>query len=130
MYAGAHQLTVLAARHDRGAWLLTFSGITSRAEAEALRGALLEAPDETIRREDDESFFLHELVGLEVVTADGESLGRVTEVLQPGANDVYVAQGPRGEILIPAIGDVVERVDLPGGRIIITPLPGMLDDSQ
>lgn len=130
VYAGDRQLTITASREDRGAWLLTFSGVTDRQAAEALRGALLEAPDDAIRRDDPESYFLYELIGLEVVTPEGRSLGRVTEVLQPGANDVYVVDGPAGEVLVPAIADVVQQVDLAAGRIIITPLSGMLDVSQ
>lgn len=130
VFAGERELTILASREDRGAWLLSFSGFTTRAEAEAIRGALLEAPDASVLRADAESYFLHELVGLDVLTPDGTHLGKITEVMQPGANDVYVVSGPHGEVLIPAIGDVVQTIDLAGGRVIITPLPGMLDVSE
>lgn len=122
--------TVTAARLDREAWLLTLDLIHNREEGEALRGSLIEAPDEVVRRVDDESYFLHELIGLEVVTDTGERLGKVTDVLQPGANDVYVVQGPRGELLIPAIADVVQAIDVSGGEIRITPLAGLLDVPQ
>ncbi|GIW19226.1 MAG: hypothetical protein KatS3mg064_2383 [Tepidiforma sp.] len=64
-----------------------------------------------------------------MVTAAGEALGTLVEVLQPGANDVYVVHGARGEILVPAIGQVVQSIDLAAGRMVITPLPGMLDES-
>ena len=56
--------------------------------------------------------------------------GKVAEVLQPGANHVYVVRGPLGEVLIPAIGDVVDQIDIAAGRIVITPLPGLLDTSK
>ena len=65
-----------------------------------------------------------------MVTAGGEELGRITEVLQTGANDVYVVTGERGEILVPAIAEVIEAIDVSGGVISITPLPGLLDESK
>jgi len=65
-----------------------------------------------------------------VRTATGEDLGELVEVMQPGANDVYVVRGPRGEILVPAIGEVVTSIDLPAGIMVITPLAGMLDGTQ
>jgi 16S rRNA processing protein RimM len=56
-------------------------------------------------------------------------LGRVTEVLETGANDVYVVRGPRGEVLIPAIESVVRVLDVEAKRMVVSPLPGMLDES-
>jgi len=95
-----------------------------------LRGELLEAPDAEVERDDDESFFIHELIGLRVVTTTGQDLGRITEVLQSGAADVYVVRGGAGEVLIPAIASVIERIDVGNGEVTITPLPGMLDESK
>ena len=51
-------------------------------------------------------FYLHQIEGLEVFTEEGENLGRVTEILKTGANDVYVVQGAKGEMLLPAIPQV------------------------
>ena len=65
-----------------------------------------------------------------MVTTTGEDFGTVAEVLQTGANDVYVVHGERGEILVPAIGGVIEDIDVKGGLVSITPLPGMLDESK
>lgn len=121
---------VRAMRQDRGEWLVILEGITNREQVDELRGELLQIPDAQVRRNDDESYFLHELIGLRMLTKDGEELGIVREVLQPGANDVYVVTGPRGELLIPAIADVIDEIDIPGGRIVITPLPGLLDTSK
>jgi 16S rRNA processing protein RimM len=106
------------------------SGVGTRDQAEELRGYLLEAADGEVLRDDDESFFLHEIIGLRVVTSEGKELGEITEVLQSGAADVYVIKGKQGEILIPAIGEVVQKIDLPVGVMTITPLPGLLDESK
>ncbi|MCK6564592.1 MAG: 16S rRNA processing protein RimM [Dehalococcoidia bacterium] len=130
VYITGHRYTVLRARPDQDAWLLQLAGIENRNSAEELAGELIEAADGDVRREDSDSYFLHELVGLRVVTVDGRELGTVTEVLQTGANDVYIATGPTGEVLIPAIGEVVEGIDIGAGIMRITPLAGMLDESQ
>lgn len=121
---------VRAMRQDRGEWLVTLEGITTREQVEALKGELLQIPDAQVRRNDNESYFLHELIGLRVDTMEGQELGKVREVLQPGANDVYVVAGPQGDILIPAIADVINEIDISAGRIVITPLPGLLDTSK
>ncbi len=110
---------------------MKLSGIGDRTVVERLRGELLEAADNDVLRDDDESYFVHELVGLRVVvTATGEELGTVADVLQTGANDVYVVNGPRGEVLVPAIAGVIDAIDVSGGQISITPLPGLLDESK
>ncbi|MBA4181426.1 MAG: 16S rRNA processing protein RimM [Anaerolinea sp.] len=121
---------VLRARQDRDAWILKLEGLEDRSEIEALRGELLETPDREVIRDDDDSFFVHELIGLRVVTSDGRDLGTIADVLQSGAADVYVVRGPGGEVLIPATGEVVQSISLAEGRAVITPLPGMLDESK
>lgn len=117
-------------RPDQEAWILKLNGINSRNDVEALRGELLEAADNDVLRDDDESYFVYELIGLRAVTSAGEELGKVTEVLQSAGNDVYVVTGERGEILVPAIGGVIDSIDVSGGVVSITPLPGMLDESK
>lgn len=62
-------------------------------------------------------------------TAEGRLVGTITDVLQPGANDVYVVTTDTGEVLIPVVADVVQRIDPLSGLVVITPLAGMLDES-
>lgn len=128
-WLGGHAMTVKAARAAGETWILRLDRIGDRATAERFRGHLFEVPDSEVLRESPDSYFVHELIGLRVVTAEGEELGQLVEVLSPGANDVYVVRGPRGEVLVPAIGEVVASIDLPVGVMIITPLPGLLDGS-
>ena len=108
--------------------LLKLSGYPTRTEAEALRNELLQVPEEEAIPLEEGEYFLHQLLGLEVQTEDGQSLGRLTDVLETGANNVFVVSGADGEHLIPDIPDVVQAVDVAGGRIIIRPLPGLLND--
>ena len=108
--------------------LLKLAGYPTRTEAEALRNELLQVPEEEAIPLEEGEYFLHQLLGLEVQTEDGQSLGRLTDVLETGANNVFVVSGADGEHLIPDIPDVVQAVDVVGGRIIIRPLPGLLND--
>ena len=130
VFIGGVRRVVLRARLDRDAWILELEGLKDRQQVEALRGELLEAPDAEVIRDDDESYFVHELIGLRVIGTDGQAIGVVDDVLQSGAADVYVVKTLSGELLVPAIADVVSGISLGNGTIIITPLPGMLDESK
>ncbi|MBV9323736.1 MAG: 16S rRNA processing protein RimM [Chloroflexi bacterium] len=108
--------------------LLRLEDITDRTTAEKFRGKDILIPvDEAVRLPIGQ-FYWHQVIGLEVIdlTTDA-SLGRVRDILETGANDVYVVKSDSGpEILIPAIRDVVKDIDPSLGRILVEPLPGML----
>jgi 16S rRNA processing protein RimM len=97
-----------------------------RNAAEKLRGHLVQIPIEEAMPLDEDEYYVYQIVGLDVWTAEGEHLGRVSEVLFTGANDVYVVQGDKGEILIPAVEDVVLEVDLTGGRLTVELVEGLI----
>ncbi|MFQ5886205.1 MAG: ribosome maturation factor RimM [Anaerolineae bacterium] len=125
VYLGDEPWT-LEGHRRHGRWvILKLEGCADRNSAEKLRGELVQIPlEEAIPLSEDE-YYIYQIVGLEVWTSEGEHLGRVSEVLFTGANEVYVVEGERGEILVPAIEDVVKEVDLEGGRLIVEPLEGM-----
>ena len=102
-------------------------GIDTHAQAETLRDLLLEIPQSELTPLPEGVYYRFQLVGLTVWTTGGERLGCITGVLNAPGNDNYVVAGPEGEILIPAIEDVVKEVDLNGGRVTIEPLAGLLD---
>jgi 16S rRNA processing protein RimM len=129
IWIGAIGWRIAEARPDRGAWLLRIEGVDTREDAETLRDSLIEAPDEAVRRGDDEHF-VHELLGLEVVTDKGTVVGSIVDIVQPGANDVYVVLGQGGEVLVPATAEVVRSIDLEARQVVITPLVGMLDETR
>lgn len=118
-------LTVESARpHQRG-HLVKFQGVADRDRAEALRGQVLLVPAaESPPLHEEDRFWVHEVVGLEVVTESGRVLGRIREVQANPANDLWVTDGGA---LIPAIRQVVKDVDLRGGRVTIHELPGLLE---
>jgi 16S rRNA processing protein RimM len=108
--------------------ILRFDRYPDRTRAEALRGEIIEIDEEDLPPAPEGEYYIHDLVGLEVVTVEGASLGRLAEVLQTGANDVYIVrrQGVR-DILLPAIAEVVIKVDLEAGQLLVDPLPGLVD---
>ncbi len=111
--------------HDRQA-LLLLVGIDDRTAAEALRGSWVYVSIEDALPLAEGEYYYHQIVGLQTVTEDGDALGRVTQVFPTGANDVYVIQGPRGEILLPALEGVILRIDLPNGRMTVRIPEGLL----
>lgn len=116
-------------RLHKGRILLKLGGLEDRTPAEAFRGLLVQIPIEEPAPLEEDEYYEHEIVGLEVWTRAGEYLGRIEEILYTGANEVYVvrdAKVDRGEILIPAIGDVVLAVDLEAGRMEIDLMEGLV----
>lgn len=113
--------------HKPGLLVLALEGVGGRETAEDLRGTevfILET--EAVPLAEGE-YYLHQLYGLRVETTDGVELGQVREVLQTGSNDVLVVARPQErDALIPMIHDVVQELDLPGGRIVINVIPGLL----
>ena len=75
----------------------------------------------------DDEYYWSDLIGLQVVTDDGTPLGTIADIFNTGSSDIYVVRGGEREYLIPAIADVIRTVDPAGGRIVITPLDGLLD---
>ena len=116
-------------RLHKGRALLKLKGCDDRSMAESLRPNLVLIPlKEAIPLEEDE-YYEHQIVGLEVWTAGGERLGEIEDILYTGANEVYIVRGEtpdRKEILIPAIEEVIVEIDLEAGRLTIEPLEGLL----
>jgi 16S rRNA processing protein RimM len=106
----------------RGLYVV-FDGIESRNEAEALRGAELKAPASMALPED--TFYRDDLIGLKVCDEGGQLLGEIADIFSTGSNDVYVVKGSRGELLLPALEDVVKQVDLEGGRVTVLLVEGL-----
>jgi 16S rRNA processing protein RimM len=121
-------LTVEAVRAHTGRLLVRFTGFDDRGAAETLRGTLLLVDSADIPPTNDpEEFHDHELVGLTAVTTDGTELGEVVDVQHTG-QDLLVVRRPGGaDALVPFVGAIVAEIDVPGGRIVIDPPPGLLE---
>jgi len=96
---------------------MNVEGVTDRDMAEKLRGTLLYIDRAHAVELDGDTNFITDLYGLRGVVDDGRDLGKITDVMQPGGNDVYVFKGPLGEVLVPALKSVVLAVDLQAGEM-------------
>ena len=115
--------------HSRFSGRLTYvklSGIDTREAARALHGAYLQVRERDLDALPEGEYYRFQLIGLAVRTLDGRELGRITDVLSAPENDVYVVSGPAGEVLIPAVDDVVRNVDMENRLITIEIIPGLL----
>jgi len=98
---------------------MNVEGVTDRDGAEKLRGTRLYIDRAHAVELDGDANFLADLYGLRGTVSDGRDLGKLTDVMQPGGNDVYVFNGPLGEVLVPALKSVVLRVDLEKGEMLL-----------
>lgn len=125
----AQPVKIVAARPHKGGFLVRLDVAPDRNAAELLRDRYLLIPEADAMKLGEHENYLHDLIGLRVETTDGRFLGELKEVLFTKANDVYVASGPDGEVLLPAIRDVVLQVDLPAQRMIVALPAGLLADA-
>lgn len=125
--ARAVKHAVLSVRATHSAVVLKLKGIESRTSADERRGQLLFVPpkDAVVPRKG--SYFIHDIVGMSVVTESGEEVGTVQEVMQLPAHDVWVVAAGEKEILIPAIKEVIRSVDVERRTVVIRPLEGLLE---
>jgi 16S rRNA processing protein RimM len=114
-----------ASRRHKRTLLLKLTGIDAREEIAPLRGEYLQVPESELAPLGEGEYYRYQLVGLRVVSTEGEELGRITEVLERPANDVFVVQGSRGEALVPAVEEIVREVDIAGGVVTIELVPGL-----
>ena len=110
-------LNITVNRIGDDAVFMSVEGVSDRDAAEKLRGTALYIDRAHAVELDEDSNFLTDLIGLRGVVSDGRDLGKLTEVMQPGGNDVYVFKGPLGEVLVPALKSVVLAVDLRAGEM-------------
>lgn len=119
---------VLSAQLHKNAVLLALEGVESMSEAEKLVGSQVFADLESLDELPEGEFYWYQIIGLDVLTDDGRLLGKVAEILPTGSNDVYIVRDGAKEYLIPAIEQVVKSIDVSVGRMVITPIKGLLGD--
>lgn len=124
---------IATSRAHKGIFLLGFNEVTDREEAEHLYNEWLYIPENAAMQLDEDSFWVHDIIGLKVQNESHVRLGEVVDVLFTGANEVYIVHPAPGinqdrDLLIPALADVIRRVDLEEGAVTVRLLPGMLDE--
>ncbi len=113
------------ARPQGRLWAVKVEGVSDRTAAERLVGSEVLAPREALGEAGEGRILWADLEGLEVVTASGEAVGKVTGLVETGAVDVLVVTGSGGEKLVPLAPYV--KVDRDAGRIVVDPPQGLLD---
>ena len=122
------EVTVESYRTHKNNLLVKFVGIDSIEEAEKLKNLQIKIDSDNIGELEENEFYFHEIIGCEVFDENGKSLGEISEILTPGANDVWVIKSQNGkEILIPYIEDVVKKIDVKNKKIDIEVMEGLID---
>jgi 16S rRNA processing protein RimM len=127
VYLNARPLEIESCRPHKQHLVVKLATIDSVEDAEKLRGQDLTIPRSELYPLPEGQYYTFQLIGLKVVTTEGKTLGRITEIMATGSNDVYIVEGKRSEILIPAIEDVVKSIDLEKGKMVIEAIEGLLD---
>jgi 16S rRNA processing protein RimM len=120
------RLSVAESRPHRGRMLVTFDGVRDRDASDKLVQRNLVVPESESPPLPEGSYWDHQLIGSEVVTESGRSLGALRDVIHTPANDVWSAIDEDGtETLVPAIADVVASVDVDAKRVNVREVPGL-----
>lgn len=107
---------------------LKFAGFDSPEKATQLVGQELEIEERELPTLREDQFYCYKLIGLKVVDASGEVVGEIVDILENPANDVLLIRSPeKEEILIPAVKEVVKKIDLERGVVEIKLIPGLLE---
>ncbi|MCS6834615.1 MAG: ribosome maturation factor RimM [Anaerolineae bacterium] len=123
--AQAHELASVRLSSDH--CLIRLRDVNDRNQAELLRGLLVMVKIEDAVPLEEDEFYAYELIGMSVQTHDGLSLGTIREVMETGANDVYIINSPDyGELLVPAHGETILKIDLETRTITMSLPDGLL----
>ncbi|HET6456041.1 MAG TPA: ribosome maturation factor RimM [Armatimonadota bacterium] len=118
------ELDVEGVRFHKGTALVKFRGFDDISAAEELRGKKILISETELTPLEEDEYYVHDIIGVEVMTTEGESLGRIREVLRSPAHDVYVTD----RAMIPAVKEFVVSIDVPGGRIVVRPVEGLVQE--
>lgn len=123
------QVTVGSHRLHKQFHLLQFKEISTLTEAETLKNALIKVPEDQLSPLAEDEYYFHEIIGCDVFSEEGDPIGKVKEILTPGANDVWVVGRPgKKDALIPYIDAVVKNINIKDKTIKIHIMEGLLDE--
>jgi 16S rRNA processing protein RimM len=120
-------LHVLSARPFRDGWLVSFAGIEDRTAADRMRGRDLLIERSRLPALAEGEVFKHQLLGMQVYTVDGARVGEVLHLYEVRPADLLEVRTERGTVLVPFHQHLIREVDVAGGRIVIDPPEGLLD---
>jgi|TARA_B110000263_G_scaffold233022_1_gene229558 16S rRNA processing protein RimM len=129
IFLNQKEYIIASSRYDKNKLLIKFHDIDTREKAEALNGLSLYIDNSSEIELPAGSYFHYQLLGLKVFDDKDSYLGVVKEILQTGANDVYIV-GEEGskDLLLPAISSVIKDIDVPSGNMVVHVLKGLLPE--
>jgi len=122
------KLTIASERPHKNFYLLSFEGKPSINDVEIYKQSTLKVTDDQLEHDKLQpgEYYYHQIVGLDVVTVDGEALGTIKEILSPGANDVWVVDRPgKDDLLLPKIDQVIKTIDLEQHQVTVELMEGL-----
>ena len=125
--AANFKVAVEKATFHKNLILLTICGCDSRSEAEKWRGATVAIEKKNLWPLGKNEYYYFDLIGLTVITDEGRELGKIRKIFPTGSNDVYVVKDKENEYMLPAIKDVVKKIDIEKGFILVHLLEGLID---
>ena len=111
----------------KGQLLVKFRGVNGIAEAEKWIGSVVCIAEDALPVLGSGEYYHYQVIGLEVFDLQGERIGVVTRTWSTAAGELYIVQGANKEYLVPAVKEIIERVDFAAGKMIINPPEGLLD---
>jgi len=123
------KLEVESVKKHKSFYLFKFKTHDDIDKAKVLKNTFLLINEEDAVELPEDTFFIHDVIGLDVYLKNGEFLGKLKEVFQTGSNDVYVVAGENGEKLIPALKDIV-KIDLVNKKMLVDDMPGLLSEAE
>ncbi|MBO0467985.1 ribosome maturation factor RimM [Enterococcus plantarum] len=125
------ELTIKTHRKHKNFDIVTFEDHLSINDVEKYRDGILKVSKDGLKDLPGDEFYYHEIIGLTVIDENDEELGKIKEILSPGANDVWVVQRPKKkDVLIPYIESVVKSVDIEEGVVRVEIPEGLIDDEN
>ena len=121
-------LSIEDVKKQKKAVLLKFKGRDRVEDVEELVGLTLYMDKKDLPQLEEGEYYWHELIGMEVWTEAGKPIGTLEKILETGSHDVYVVRKGERETLIPAIRDVIRKVDAAGKKMVIHPIEGLLNE--
>jgi 16S rRNA processing protein RimM len=124
---GGNEYVVDSVRLAKDHVVLRFSGVNTRSKADALKSRYILIPDDQAERGGKDTYFLHELMGMEVVTEEGVKVGTIEDIVRMPAGDTWLIKDGEKEILIPGVKEFIRSVDMGARKAVIHVIEGLLE---
>ena len=123
------EVKVISSRPNKNIYILKLEGFNDINQVEKYKGWVLKVSEANLVDLDEGEYYYHEIIGCRVVTEEGEELGTISEILSPGANDVWVVDRPKGsgkQLLLPVIDEVLISVNTTEKTVTVRLMEGVI----